>query len=111
MSPQSVFNSYHLSHLQFLQPAKQQMSSSFTSSTGVAQFPEVTYPMFVFCRGKSSEQQIELPSRTVYRMPPAPPPLSATRGGGISQSQQLPQAGNDDEDDDDEDEAMEFVIL
>ncbi|XP_019524928.3 cysteine protease atg4da [Aedes albopictus] len=95
----------------FLQPAKQQMSSSFTSSTGVAQFPEVTYPMFVFCRGKSSEQQIELPSRTVYRMPPAPPPLSATRGGGISQSQQLPQAGNDDEDDDDEDEAMEFVIL
>lgn len=83
------------------------MSSSFTSSTGLAQFPEVTYPMFVFCRGKSSEQQIELPSRSFYRTPPpAPPPLSAK--GGISQSLHLPQP---DDDDDDDDESMEFVIL
>ncbi|XP_001660889.2 cysteine protease ATG4D isoform X1 [Aedes aegypti] len=93
----------------FLQPAKQQMSSSFTSSTGVTQFPEVTYPMFVFCRGKSSEQQIELPQRSMYRTPPAPPPLSGK--GGMSQSQQLPHPGEEEDDDDDEDEAMEFVIL
>ncbi|XP_065081402.1 cysteine protease ATG4D [Ochlerotatus camptorhynchus] len=94
----------------FLQPAKQQMSNSFTSSTGVTQFPEVTYPMFVFCRGKSSEQQMELPPRPIYRTPPAPPPLTAQGPDGISQShQQLPQP--DDDDDDDEDEAMEFVIL
>lgn len=95
----------------FLQPARQQMSSSFTSSTGMAHFPEVTYPMFVFCRGKSSEQQIELPQRPIYRTPPGPPPLSAHGHGGMSQSQQLPQPNDDDDDDDDEDEAMEFVIL
>ncbi|XP_058467658.1 cysteine protease ATG4D [Malaya genurostris] len=93
----------------FLLPAKQSMSSSFTSSTGLHQFNEITYPMFVFCRGKSSEQQIDLPSRPIYRSPPVPPPLTANNA---SHSQQLlPQNYDVDDDDDDEDEAIEFVIV
>lgn len=90
----------------FLLPVKQSMSSSFPSSTGLNQFNEITYPMFVFCRGKSSEQQVDLPPRPIYRSPPAPPPLSAAHPA-YSSSSQLPN----DDDDDDDDEAIEFVIL
>ncbi|XP_053684547.1 cysteine protease ATG4D [Sabethes cyaneus] len=89
----------------FLLPVKQSMSSSFTSSTGLHQFNEITYPMFVFCRGKSSEQQIDLPQRPIYRSPPVPPPLSTYHA---SQSQQLQVQ---DDDDDDDDESIEFVII
>uniref|UniRef100_A0A8D8J318 Cysteine protease n=4 Tax=Culex pipiens TaxID=7175 RepID=A0A8D8J318_CULPI len=92
----------------FLLPAKQSMSSSFPSSAGLNQFNEITYPMFVFCRGKSSEQQVDLPPRPVYRSPPAPPPLTAGHPAYASSSQL--QNGEDD-DDDDEDEAIEFVIV
>lgn len=95
-------------HFQFLLPAKQSMSSSFPSSAGLNQFNEITYPMFVFCRGKSSEQQVDLPPRPVYRSPPAPPPLTAGHPAYASSSQL--QNGEDD-DDDDEDEAIEFVIV
>ncbi|XP_058813746.1 cysteine protease ATG4D [Topomyia yanbarensis] len=91
----------------FLLPVKQSMSSSFTSSTGLHQFNEITYPMFVFCRGKSSEQQIDLPVRSMYRSPPAPPPLSSHNA---THSQQLLPQDYDDDDDDD-DEAIEFVIV
>lgn len=93
----------------FLLPAKQSMSSSFPSSTGLNQFNEITYPMFVFCRGKSSEQQIDLPSRPIYRSPPGPPPLSAAHPA-FSSSSRLPP-NDDDDDDDDDDEAIEFVFV
>uniref|UniRef100_A0A182M0L5 Cysteine protease n=1 Tax=Anopheles culicifacies TaxID=139723 RepID=A0A182M0L5_9DIPT len=72
-------------------------SSSSTSS--------VSYPMFVFCRGKSSEQRADLtgqqshyPPPTAYRSPPTAIP------------QQM-AASNDEDDDEEEDEAIEFVIL
>ncbi|XP_053680300.1 cysteine protease ATG4D [Anopheles nili] len=66
----------------------------------------VSYPMFVFCRGKSSEQRADLhgnsanyyPHTAAYRSLPTAIPQSAN-------------ASNDEDDDDDEDEAIEFVIL
>uniref|UniRef100_A0A182XKI5 Cysteine protease n=1 Tax=Anopheles quadriannulatus TaxID=34691 RepID=A0A182XKI5_ANOQN len=70
------------------------------SSTG-----SVSYPMFVFCRGKSSEQRADLPGQqhqyphpTAYRSPPTAIPQQAA-------------GGNDEDDEEDEDEAIEFVIL
>ncbi|XP_058057851.1 cysteine protease ATG4D [Anopheles bellator] len=65
------------------------------------------YPMFVFCRGKSSDQRADLPSHrpmhahlSAYRSSTTAGPASATS-----------DRDNDDDDDDEEDEAIEFVIL
>lgn len=92
----------------FLLPVKQQMTSSFTSSSGLHQFNEITYPMFVFCRGKSSEQQIDLPFRTIHRSSPVSQSLPSST---IHSSNTQLNFHQQQEDLDDDDEAIEFVIL
>lgn len=62
--------------------------------------------MFVFCRGKSSDQRADLSSTqhqpaAMYRSPPTAIPHGAVPG----------DRNREDDDDDEEDEAIEFVIL
>uniref|UniRef100_A0A182QPE9 Cysteine protease n=1 Tax=Anopheles farauti TaxID=69004 RepID=A0A182QPE9_9DIPT len=67
----------------------------------------VSYPMFVFCRGKSSEQRADLSGQQHQQQPAHP---TAYRSHPTAIPQQA-VAGNDEDDDEEEDEAIEFVIL
>uniref|UniRef100_U5EY72 Cysteine protease n=1 Tax=Corethrella appendiculata TaxID=1370023 RepID=U5EY72_9DIPT len=102
----------------YLIPRKQQsMSSSLT------QFNDIQYPMFVFCRGKSTElQQIELPQKLYYKSTQSNS-LSAyeyhhpyhhyrtTSCNSDSRSNARGGATTDIDDDDDDDDTEEFVVL
>ncbi|XP_035892643.1 cysteine protease ATG4C [Anopheles stephensi] len=91
----------------FLIPVHQgSQETGFANPSGSSTTSSVSYPMFVFCRGKSSEQRADLPGQhsahyphpTAYRSPPTAIP-------------QQSGATNDEDDDEEEDEAIEFVIL
>uniref|UniRef100_A0AAG5CPX4 Cysteine protease n=1 Tax=Anopheles atroparvus TaxID=41427 RepID=A0AAG5CPX4_ANOAO len=89
----------------FLTPAHHHSGQDMGASPGASSLSSgaVNYPMFVFCRGKSSEQRADLPEHqqqyahpTAYR---SPPPQNSVPGNDV------------DDDDDEEDEAIEFVII
>ena len=73
----------------FLLPTKQSSSS--------AHYNDITYPMFVFCKGKSSEQQREIPPRLSF----------GSDCSYLDESNLYPNL----EDDEDDDEIVEFVVV
>ena len=79
---------------------RQQQNSQMTGC--ISQIPsyglEYNYPMFVFCRGRSCDQQMELPQRVSYRN------FSPAMG---SKNQHQVGSSDDDEDDGIED----FVVV
>ncbi|XP_049285800.1 cysteine protease ATG4C [Anopheles funestus] len=89
----------------FLIPVHQgNQEAGFTNPSG-SSTSSVSYPMFVFCRGKSSEQRADLPGQQPHHSHPM-----AYRSPPTAIPQQM-AAGNDEDDDEEEDEAIEFVIL
>lgn len=79
---------------------RQQQNSQMAGC--ISQIPsyglEYNYPMFVFCRGRSSDQQMELPQRSSYRN--CSPAMSSKNQNQVGSS------------DDDEDDGIEdFVVV